>query len=1059
MHRMQASARVYIIIACMAIAAAVPGSAAEVASWQERHVKVEPTGDLTWAPRPFVYEAGDSVRYIDFEGGDDAAAGTRAAPWKRHPWDPAAKGKAAACEGIHTYVFKRGVVYRGRLVADDSGEPGNPIRLTSDPNWGKGEAAFYGSERITGGWKRCDAASAPKVPEPGKVWYKDVDPGRQPRALWELRDGRIVRIPLARTPNWTPSNSDDVHSEWNEWTDGSQELLKDGEEQARVVWGHDTVHLTETDPDYYVGATVWTEYRLLMGSPYATAVRAFDPKKRALQFDPTWGPNSSEKPLTRYIVEKYNRYFLENKPQYLDSAGEFYFAADGAQKGRLYLRLPGDRDPNTAVLELARELSFIRITSQNHIAITGLTFRFENVWNWHERWFADDEAAPAVVQVVGTCKDLRVSNCRFEHVAKVMRTKAPEPNDLLDDIRISDNEIRHTDHSALELGDGSAYNLKEAPIGSLFRVQVLRNKLYDIGSRPLRGEHSHALRMRYGQLVEVAGNIMDRTYGSGIFVFSGKGADLRRRPLVRTLIHHNKVTNTLLHTNDWGGIEAWQTGPIYMYNNVSGNPGGYWHYMHRLGQDSGKRAYNSSRDGFALYFDGAYKAYLFNNIAWGRNNDVADPRCNTAGFLEVHGFLNAAFNNTFYKFAVGIRHQRGVVQRGFIGGNLMMDISDHFFHRSAPTENVEFGTMAYTSNVFQGAAKLFATASQEKIATIEDFRKHLRDGKALSQGAGERVQAVSAVNPEAHDFRLKAGAPALNKGVRYFVPWGLYAVVGEWNFYKHPADPQTIIGESFNVTDEHVTRHEYPHVPRMNLKGVNIGLKDFVRGELEDWTEGALKLNGRDQYCTIRDADMKSDYTYPRGRGGETVTYPGSKRRTLDMGTNNFLIEVVFRTEPGKGGTLVSKMGDGGYYLEVLPNGMISLQLRATDGNGSALSVGTEIGGDGKWHHVIAEVDRVGRRLRVHLDGKKQGDGPMTLKPDASLSNTADFMVGRGADGSFFTGELDFLRVSRGTLADARTSIGELYDWQFNGPALKDFVGNAPTDGRRDAGAMERVAD
>jgi hypothetical protein len=49
---------------------------------------------------------------------------------------------------------------------------------------------------------------------------------------------------------------------------------------------------------------------------------------------------------------------------------------------------------------------------------------------------------------------------------------------------------------------------------------------------------------------------------------------------------------------------------------------------------------------------------------------------------------------------------------------------------------------------------------------------------------------------------------------------------------------------------------------------------------------------------------------------------------------------------------------------------------------------------------------------------------------------------------------VDFLRIARGTLADAQTSIEELYEWELNGPFLKDFTGKAPADGKRDAGAI-----
>ena len=96
-------------------------------SWQLPHAAYSTNGDLLWQPQPFVYQAGASIRYIDFAAGNDANNGTSTAtPWKHHPWDPAATGNAAAANGIHTYVFKRGVTYYGRLVPRDSGVAGNP---------------------------------------------------------------------------------------------------------------------------------------------------------------------------------------------------------------------------------------------------------------------------------------------------------------------------------------------------------------------------------------------------------------------------------------------------------------------------------------------------------------------------------------------------------------------------------------------------------------------------------------------------------------------------------------------------------------------------------------------------------------------------------------------------------------------------------------------------------------------------------------------------------------------------------------------------------------------
>ena len=120
-------------------------------SWQKPHIEMLPNGDMRWQPEPYRYQPGEVVRYIDFENGDDANSGTSPAlAWKRHPWDLHATGNAAQAAGPITYVFKGGSVYRGQLTADESGEPGNPIRLVSDPDWGDGPAWVRAACRPSG---------------------------------------------------------------------------------------------------------------------------------------------------------------------------------------------------------------------------------------------------------------------------------------------------------------------------------------------------------------------------------------------------------------------------------------------------------------------------------------------------------------------------------------------------------------------------------------------------------------------------------------------------------------------------------------------------------------------------------------------------------------------------------------------------------------------------------------------------------------------------------------------------------------------------------------------
>lgn len=1039
-------------------------------SWQKPHATITETGDIEWAPRTFEYEAGESVRYIDYETGDDSNAGTKAAPWKHHPWDTNATADAAQCEGAHTYVFKRGVIYRGVLVADESGEPGNPIRLTTDPSWGTGHAAFYGSIRITNGWKRCDSADAPGIPHWENVWYRDIDTGFVPRCMWETGGDTVRRIDIARLPNWRQSNPDDVHSEWFQWTDVKK--VPDPANEDKVSWlrGIDVNHLDKPDPGYYVGATVWTEYVGVMGTPYPTKVAKYDPRERSVFIKPLYY-SGGRPPI------KYNRYYMENLPQLLDAPGEYYYAAEGPLAGRLYVRLHRERDPNTTTIELARNLSLITIDSHSHIRISGLDFRFQNVWNWFDRWYVNEEVRPACVKILGGCRDIAVANCTFEHVAKAVRAYARDSSVVMNNITVRDNDIAHTDHGAIAIKDGSRWGKSGPDIGRLHRVKVLRNRLYRIGARPVRTESSHALDVRYAELAHIAGNVLDRCYGAGIFVHGGKGGDRRTKPLGRVLIHHNKVTDPLLATNDWGGIEFWQHGPCYLYNNISGNPGGFWHWKHAHSKLEGAaRNHATARFGFAYYLDGAFKTHVFNNVAWGKSNDINSALCNTSAFQEIIGFQNAIFNNTAYKFAAGSRRQAAHAGRNHYLGNLFLDLSRYGFRHTRPKgglrdenamdaarggdegEPYAYSTLAYANNVFwKPPVNMGAFESRGWVCReLDDYATALRQREALADQVGMVVEKNPVRAPHEHDFRPVKNSPVVDRGAKHFVPWGLYAVVGEWQFYEHPADPTRILGENWYPTDEYRNRGMYRFVPRPDLEGVGIDRSSYVRGELEDWIDGALVLNGSNQYCVLRDSLLRSDWSY--GPEEKRVVYEGAKRRTVDMDTCDFLIETYLKTEPGHtSGTIVAKTGTAGYLLTVDKRGRAKLDLRWGEGKRCARSSARGIN-DGAWHHVIAEIER-GRRpeIRLYVDGSASMGTMRGNMPagGVSLANTADFLMGTSPQGAHFAGALDYLRVCRGTLADAETSIDELYAWQFDGPFLRDFFGNAPEGEGRDAGAME----
>jgi hypothetical protein len=1144
--------------------AGVDWSVASEWSWQDPKAKVLPTGDLEWTPKPFAFEQGDSVRYIDFADGNDANDGRgKATPWKHHPWDPAATGQAAACEGIHTYVFKRGVAYRGQLTVSESGTAGHPIRLTSDPSWGEGQAVLCGSEQVTG-W--TTGTDHPDIPQAAKVAYADLD--FAPRNVWLVEDdGEIVRIPLARTPNWEVTDPDDIKSQWWSWDNpkspwGSRETL-DGTE---VHVGVDTEHITEAT-DYYDGAYIWPEYGWVMSTPYPTRVLEHDAGRHALLFGGQWSNNAGS-----YHVPRYARYYLEDKPHYLDSPGEFWFDKRG-DGGRLYLRLPDDRDPNEARVEVARRLNLIDSQRMSHLHISGLTFCFTNVfWDLDAPPTRGKDVDPACIRLLGSGEDIEIANCRFEHVHMPIRMKSVGSEDVIDRVVIRDNVMRYTDHGAVLLADGGAWGA-EYPEGRLYDIKVLRNALYKIGRRPSRYGQGHAIEVDCAETVEIAGNVGYRLYGSGIFVYGGKRSAAKvDRPLTRILIHHNRIVDSLLNNNDWGGIETWQGGPAYVFNNLSGNPRGYKTWGYRLQAD--KPA--TSSFGHAYYMDGGYKQYYFNNIAWGKSKDPYGPLGNCSAFQEIHGFLATIFNNTAYNFVIGSRRQAPEAGRNKYLGNIWHSIGEMVFRHANPSNTMadpnaadageqksafHHESNAYAQNVFYDIPEKFGVFEPDGRwhRDADSFRNALGRARTLGD-LGSVAQQSPLKAPATGDFR-PTGAAA-DQGVRVFVPWGLYASVGEWPFYPAGDDATHILDEHFHLAPYYVNREDYKRQPMYPLRAINVDAENYVDGPLEDWTRGALRLNGRDQYAVLAndsigavasedepeitnkpydwitfdvsdkvapgqpfevrvhlkgkaidpELKLRADLHWSRagGRfggmnawGGEAkdisgagpyvfrfkpVSKPGlshfivtawltptgewsdqtdiaryavAKRaaageadyKSPQVGDSNFLLEAYFNTTAGQGeGVLLEKMGTAGYSLTVNRDGGVTFLVKGGDVT-AEIAGETEVN-DGRWHHVVAEADRAAKTLTLYVDGKREASGA-GIGAEVSLANDADLFVGGTPEGRCIAGTFEFARIALGTLADAKTTIEELYAWQFDGPFLRDWTGREPADAKRDAGAIE----
>jgi hypothetical protein len=1169
----------FITSATAALTPAAVDAADQPFAWQQPHAKVLPTGDLEWTPKPFEFVAGDSVRYIDFEAGDDSRDGsTKETAWKHHPWDTRATGnaKSAAAGEPHTYVFKRGVIYRGALRPETAtGTAADPIRLTSDPSWGEGEALIYGSS-VVSEWTQGANADT-KIPDAGKVWVADVD--FLPRTLWAVgNDGQITRLKLARTPNWTEPDPNDVMSEWPTWENpdwwkGEGHTLTANGKKLHA--GIDKKNLTGSAEDY-VGGTVWSEWGIVMGSPYPARIEGFDEKQKAVAFRGPWTWDKLEK------IIRGNRYYLEDRPQFLDEPGEFWVEKTGESNGRIFLRLPDDADPSTVTIEAGRYENILDAKRLEHVHFSGLTFRFTNVhWQYNAPSWAHPDLKAAVIRLTGSGNDIVIRNCTFEHVNMATRLLVGSTSDSIGTVAITDNVIRHTDHGAVQVS-AKFDNKTPGQYGKLGHVDLLRNNFHHIGWRIISGEHGHAVDITFPESSHLAGNFLHRIAGWGLSVFGGKPgvshqgqAGAVEIPFNRHLIHHNRVEDALVKSNDWGAIETWQGGPFYVFNNVVFNPIAFKHWTFKPGDPKSIGSF-----GHAYYFDGSFKNYLFNNIGAGRNNTLGTKSVNTTAVQNIISFENTYFHNTFHKFAAMTRQQSPAAGRFRYLGNVMEDISSILFRHADPKEgqkdpNAEhykqggkfaYNTLAYANNVIHDLRGDFGVFEETGFTYADEagMVDALQTLKAQVADVGVMAERSSLRDPAGRDFRPADGAAAEGRGVSVYVPWALHGVVGEWNFIRNNANPAEVIDEHWYMTPMYAGRDTYKSTPRYPLTLVNGSPDSYVAGTLETWAPAtAVQLNGRDQHLVLpqsrlwfestpitratsdtpfatidhpsrllpgqpldivvrlkEPADgqqvdlhihwmkkdawggfntlggkaepvkgergafrfkpklsamdglenyqlllfLSPDGDYQKKTAEAKVNVPPAQTedlrdardlRTVNIETGNFLVEAVLKTADTEG-VVVSKQADGAGYVLDLAGGQPRLRLR-DDLGGVYTATAQQPINDDRWHHVLVEVDRKAG-ARLYVDGKPvelQSEGEV---PAGSLANQADFLVGGGPGLEHLAMTLDALRVARGTLADAHTSIEELYAWQFDGPQFRDFAGNDRRTGSNDAGALIRAA-
>lgn len=163
-------------------------------------------------------------------------------------------------------------------------------------------------------------------------------------------------LALEQEPFAPPALSD-PRSEWWEWQqpDWWTDRNKTTVGGKRMHLGVDPSHLRDFAREDLVGGLVWSEWGIVMGQPFASLIEDADPAAGTIAFQGFWN-GDSEKIITR------NRYYLKDRPVFLDEPGEFWFDRKPDGSGTLPLVVFADnriqRTDHTAV---GIELDFLRI--------------------------------------------------------------------------------------------------------------------------------------------------------------------------------------------------------------------------------------------------------------------------------------------------------------------------------------------------------------------------------------------------------------------------------------------------------------------------------------------------------------------------------------------------------------------------------------------------------------------------------------------------------------------------------------------------------------------------
>ena len=271
--------------------------------------------------------AQSATYYVDFDGGNNASAGTSTGTaWKHFPDDPNATGTAnsATLSAGDTVNFKGGVRYQGSFRMSFSGATNNPIVLDGNNGWGTGKAIMDGTELFGNAWTQCTSSNqVGGNTNWASIWFATALANQ---GLWQQIIVSNNFLPISQDRNQPEPYLADLATNWNTVASSA----------VTTTTLTDATRFTQSDSGWYAGA--WIGFHIAGNGAKYKQITAFDPATDEVTFDTLSGGD---------IINP-QPYSIFGAVGHIDTPGEFAIATN-----TIFLWPPGNTDPNSLTIRVS----------------------------------------------------------------------------------------------------------------------------------------------------------------------------------------------------------------------------------------------------------------------------------------------------------------------------------------------------------------------------------------------------------------------------------------------------------------------------------------------------------------------------------------------------------------------------------------------------------------------------------------------------------------------------------------------------------------------------------